>query len=99
MQPLWLASPRLLDLRDPTVMQALGLQGTEPSVPWMPERAAVQPATSWRASDAAREIGADGILFASRRAPERWHLTLFRWNGGSDTRLTLDGPAQPWQPC
>jgi hypothetical protein len=38
------------------------------------------PATSWIASDAARRAGADGMIYAARSDPTRWHVVLFRWN-------------------
>lgn len=66
-------------------------------MPWLPERSAGLPATSWRASDAVRAAGADGMIYTARSAPHRWHLVLFRWNEGS-ARLAVDGAALPHRP-
>ncbi|WP_051294672.1 RES family NAD+ phosphorylase [Gemmobacter nectariphilus] len=93
--PLRLTGARIADLRDPATLAALGLQGHETAVPWLPERAAGQPATTWRASDAARAAGACGMIYTARSAPDRWHLVLFRWNTASGAQLAPDGPALP----
>jgi hypothetical protein len=66
------------------------------SVEWIPQRQAGLAATTWRASDAVRALGVDGMIYASRRAPERWHLLLFRWNLTGGPRLSLLDQA-PWK--
>lgn len=71
---------RLLDLRDPATCAALGLSGSEASRPWRPERIAGLQASSWRASDAARAAGAEGLIWPVRNAPHLWHLVLFHWD-------------------
>ncbi|MDX5359531.1 MAG: RES domain-containing protein, partial [Rhodobacterales bacterium] len=93
--PLRLTGARIADLRDPATLAALDLQGHETAVPWLPERAAGQPATTWRASDAVRAAGACGMIYTARSAPDRWHLVLFRWNAASGAQLAPDGPALP----
>lgn len=87
----------VLDLRDHAVTAWLGIAPETPSVPWHDERAKGKPATSWLASDAVRKSGACGMIYASRKQPQRWHLVLFRWNqtGHAQVRLAL-GP-QPWR--
>jgi RES domain-containing protein len=90
-QALALRSARMVDLRQPETCRALGLTGAESSTPWMPERAAGRPASSWAASDAARASGACGMIFAARRDPTRWHLVLFRWNQGDGAQIASDG--------
>lgn len=92
--PLILEARRILDLRDPAVVEALGLQGFEPSRPWLPERRAGLAASSWRASDAARDFGAQGMIYTARNAPHLWHLVLFRWNDGAGAVLRRDGLPQ-----
>lgn len=77
---LTLQNARVVDLRDPATLQTLRLDGTEASTPWQPERQQGLPATTWRASDAARATGADGMIYTARSAPSRWHLVLFSWN-------------------
>lgn len=96
-QPLILQNARLLDLRRPTVIRHLHLQGDEASIPWQPQRALGLPATSWQASDAARRTGADGIIYAARSEPSRWHVVLFRWTTDG-LHLAPDGPALPFAP-
>lgn len=98
MIPLLLTHARLADLRDPAVCDSLGIDPLWPSVPWANERANGQPATSWRASDAVRKSGADGMIYASRRAPTRWHVVLFAWNVTGTAQLRQDGPPAPWVP-
>ena len=95
--PLWLDGARLLDFRDPATSAALGLCGDETTVDWRTDRAAGHPARSWRASDAARAAGADGIIYFSRKARPLWHVALFCWNGPSGPELHLDGEARPFE--
>ncbi len=90
--PLALTNASLADLREPKVQRALGLNGTEASVPWQPQRAFGQPATAWIASDAARGAGADGIIYAARTDPARWHIVLFQWNQSDGPQLRQIGP-------
>lgn len=94
--PLALVGARLLDVRQDDVQRLLGLNGTEASTPWQPERAAGLPATSWIASDAARNAGADGMIYAARREPTRWHIVLFRWNVSNGPQVSIDGPPIPF---
>ena len=78
--PLGLDGANMLDFRRPDVEKSLGLTGGETSVTWQDQRAVGLPATSWLASDAARDAGADGMIYPSRKEPSRWHIVLFRWN-------------------
>lgn len=97
--PLFLEQACLADLRDGDTCAALGLRGDETAIPWLPERARGLPATTWRASDAAREAGHDGMIYAARSAPERWHLVLFRWNAPDAPALRRDGAPLPFVPA
>ena len=97
--PLRLTVAGLADLRDPVTLARLGLSGGESAVPWLPERAAGRPATTWAASDAARAGGAPGMIYTARSAPDRWHLVLFRWNAGPGSALLSPaGPPLPFAP-
>lgn len=98
MVPLTVTDARLADLRDRATCERLGVDPRWPSVPWADERANGRPATSWKASDAVRASGADGMIYASRRAPERWHLVLFRWNTTGRAQVSLAGEPTPWSP-
>lgn len=82
---LRLTAAGVLDLRDPAHCAAAGLDPSLAAIPWLPERAAGLPASTWTVSDYARTSGADGIIYTARSEPSRWHLTLFRW---PDARLT-----------
>ncbi len=88
---LAVTSARILDLRQPDNLGALGLSGHEPSAKWQEERAQGLPATSWRASDSVRKAGADGMIYASRKAPELWHLVLFNWNQPGHAQVAAKG--------
>jgi RES domain-containing protein len=95
--PLRLTVSGLCDLRDPDTLSRLGLDGSETVVPWLPERAAGRPATTWRASDAVRASGAPGMIYTARSAPDRWHLVLFAWNAGPGSALLEpDGTPLPF---
>jgi RES domain-containing protein len=94
--PLDVTYADLVDLRDPGIQRRLGLNGTEASVPWQPERAAGRPATSWIASDAARSAGADGIIYAARTNPLRWHIVLFVWNAPTGPQVRQSDPPIPF---
>ncbi|MEJ8563036.1 RES family NAD+ phosphorylase [Yoonia sp. GPGPB17] len=96
--PLSLRNARMVDLRDIDTCKVLGIDPAWSTVPWSDERAAGRPATSWRASDAARAAGADGMLYASRRTPDRWHVVLFSWNIGNGAVLDIDGTPTRWSP-
>ena len=98
LQALTVAKARILDLRSARVLAALGLDGSEASVLWQPQRAAGMPATSWRASDAARASGADGMIYTSRKDPARWHLVLFDWNQTGRANVAAFGGPGEFQP-
>lgn len=94
--PLHLSAARIVDMRAPEVHRSLALTGAEAGTPWQPERAAGRPATSWIASDAARRTGADGMIYAARTNPLRWHVVLFRWNEAGAAQISPDGPPIPF---
>lgn len=94
--PLAIEGAKFLDVRQSDVQHALGLDGTEANTLWQPERKVGRPATSWIASDAVRNAGADGMIYAARSEPTRWHIVLFRWNGSDGPRITTDGPPIPF---
>jgi RES domain-containing protein len=96
--PLALRDASMVDLRDPDTCADLSIDPAWPSVLWSEERTAGQAATSWRASDAVRASGADGMIYASRTAPERWHVVLFSWNQPTGAALAVGGVPVPWVP-
>lgn len=96
--PLYLESTALLDFRDLETSTGLGLGGQETRADWRDERARGSSASSWRASDAARNVGADGIIYPSRKVPSRWHLVLFRWNEPGAACLRENGLVEAFVP-
>lgn len=93
--PLDVINAKICDLRDTETCAALGIDLQTPSVPWAPQRAQGIPATSWQASDAVREIGADGMIYTCRRQPrKRWHIVLFRWNHDHGAQVRQAGDPQ-----
>jgi RES domain-containing protein len=94
--PLLLTEAKLIDIRLREVQLALGLNGTEANTLWQPERAAGRPATSWIASDAARSVGADGMIYSARSEPSRWHVVLFQWNGVTGPTIRTGGAPIPF---
>jgi RES domain-containing protein len=90
--PLTLATAHLLDVRDPAVQRQLGLNGTEANTLWQPERAKGLSATSWIASDAVRNTGADGMIYGARSDATRWHIVLFQWNAKTGAQVQPSGP-------
>lgn len=73
---------RLVDLRDSTACAALGLDTARVKEDWIAALERGDEPPSWGVSDRARELGAVGLIDASRRAPGEWHLALFGWNDG-----------------
>jgi RES domain-containing protein len=94
--PFEVSDAHLADLRGPEVQRHLGLDGTEASTLWQPERTAGRPATSWIASDAARSADADGIIYAARTDPQRWHIVLFSWNAATGPQVRQSGLPIPF---
>ena len=94
--PLILSNANLCDMRDPEICHALGVDPDAASVQWVSERAAGLPATSWTASDAVREINADGMIYRARNYPDRWHIVLFHWNELGRAALKITGKSRPW---
>ena len=91
--PLHLAAPALADLRDPSACAALGIDPSDLVSRWAEAWAEGRPVRSWHASDRLRDLGLDGFLYPSRKAPEHGHVTLFTAAG-----LRRDGPPARWIP-
>ena len=65
--PMWLSAAIVVDVRgDPLA-----------SVIWQDQRAAGRMATTWGLSDAARQAGAQALLYSSRSRPELSHVPVF----------------------
>ena len=75
------------DATDRAAAARLGVNSADCEVDWRAQRLAGVRPESWRASDRVRAAGLDGLLYRSRRQPERRHLVLFRWNQPGAARL------------
>ena len=62
------------------IRAALRIDGCWIDGDWVAAREHGKEPLSWRIADAVRGVGADGLIERSRRAPDLWHLVLFRWN-------------------
>lgn len=93
--PVEIDSARVVDLRDAAMCSAIGIEPADAAVPWLPERADNRPATTWRTSDASRQIGADGMIYTARSMPARWHLVMFRWNAPGCPFIRVTGAPVP----
>ena len=81
--PMWLASNQVVDERG----------NPKASVVWQDIRAAGSPSPTWLFSDAARDAGADAMLYSSRSRPELSHVVVF------DTAcLFYIGPTTTFEP-
>lgn len=76
--PIWVEADDIVDLRQTETLSDLGCSLDDLGVNWRAAHARNCPASSWARSDAAHETGAEGMIYASRNAPDIWHLALFR---------------------
>ena len=81
--PMWLASDQVADERG----------NPKASIVWQDIRAAGNSSPTWLFSDAARDKGADAMLYSSRSRPELSHVVVF------DTAcLSFIGPITAFEP-
>ena len=81
--PMWLASDQVADERG----------NPKASIVWQDIRAAGSASPTWFFSDAARDTGADAMLYSSRSRPELSHVVVF------DTAcLSFIGPITAFEP-
>ena len=91
--PLEVRDAEVVDLRDTTATSALEIDTTHRATEWQSLRARGLPSPTWDIADRVRDLGLDGMLYASRTDPQKTHLTLFRWNqDGSAARVVAAGP-------
>lgn len=67
MVPMWLTADRVADIRGEKAA----------SVVWQEIRAGGAPSPTWQFSDAARQAGAQAMLYSSRSRPELSHVVIF----------------------
>ena len=85
---------RLLDVRDAAACRVLGVDATLTKVDWLAALERGEEPPSWRVSDRARAVGAQGLIERSRRTPTEWHLVLFRWNEQDGGAVRVAGPTR-----
>jgi RES domain-containing protein len=66
--PMWLAAKSVADIRD----------NESASVVWQDVRASGVPSPTWEIADAAREAGAQAMLYSSRTRPDLSHVVVFQ---------------------
>ncbi len=93
--PLELDGAELFDQRDPAACAALGIDPEQSQVRWNDELTAGREPPSWRASDAARAAGAQGIIDVSRGIAGGWHACLFAWNTPGAPQVRVSGDPVP----
>lgn len=103
--PLTVSEVRAFDQHDEEGCRVLGIDRNLSNVPWRPALEAGQEPPSWRNADAARAVGAEGIIDRSRMIPGGWHVNLFRWNDlggpsvsvcGEPVAIELSGDGPKW---
>jgi RES domain-containing protein len=87
--PLVVDADRIADLRDDAVFLATGMQRDDALAPWQDGLAKGHEPSSWSVRTALEEIGAEGLIDPSRKAPGLWHLVLFRWNQPNAAQVRL----------
>jgi RES domain-containing protein len=93
--PIDVTSAHVLDQRDEEACRALGIDREQSNYSWRKSLSNGEEPPSWRNADAARAIGADGIIDRSRHIPGGWHVTLFRWNDLGGPIVSVTGNAVP----
>lgn len=89
--PLDLDGAMVFDQHDVRACQALGIDPDASNLGWQQAMARGEEPPSWRASDAARAAGADGIIDRSRGIVGGWHVTLFHWNRPGAPAVSVAG--------
>ena len=77
----------LLDLRDKAACANFGIDPAQAAEDWVTARERGEEPPSWAVADQVRATGAAGLVDPSRRAPELWHLVLFRWTPGVEVKV------------
>ena len=65
---------------------------TEASIVWQDMRARGAASSTWDISDAARETGAQAMLYSSRSRPDLSHIVVFQTSS-----LSFVGPVTPFE--
>lgn len=90
------SNANIVDLRDLDACRLLDIDPTQRTVEWQDLRAKGLRPPTWDISDRVRELGLDGMLYASRTQPNLTHLTLFKWNELGGPVVTVLGQPIPF---
>ncbi|THJ64996.1 RES domain-containing protein [Arthrobacter echini] len=71
---------RIVDLRDHQALRSVGVDPADAAADWQDVVAAGGSPSSWRVRETLERSGAHGLIDPSRKRPQLWHLTLFKWN-------------------
>lgn len=82
---------RLVDLRHKDASDYQALAGQY----WQDAIAKGAEPSSWQISDLLRSNQEIGLIDPSRKDPEKWHITLFRWNELAAPKVTMIGDPVP----
>jgi RES domain-containing protein len=86
---LFVDAGRIADLRDDAVFQAIGMRREDALRPWRDRLAQGLEPSSWAVRSGLEQMGAEGLIDPSRKAPGLWHLVLFRWNGENAAKVRV----------
>ncbi|WP_120002945.1 RES family NAD+ phosphorylase [Nesterenkonia muleiensis] len=80
---------RIVDLRDSRARAMAGIELDDATAPWQDLVTRGEQSPSWTVRRRIEQLGAEGLIDPSRKAPGLWHLVLFRWNaaGGASVRV------------
>jgi RES domain-containing protein len=90
--PLEVSAAHVFDQHDEAACAALGIDREQSQTRWRRALDEGREPPSWANSDAARAVGADGIIDRSRGITGGWHVTLFRWNDLGGPMVAVAGP-------
>ncbi|WP_170753367.1 RES family NAD+ phosphorylase [Ruegeria lacuscaerulensis] len=89
--------PRILQRARITEARLVDFRGQpEASIVWQDIAKACGRSPTWKFSDKARALGADGMIYSSRSRPQLSHVVLFRT---SARLICVDAPSETWVPA
>lgn len=89
---LEVVADRIFDLRDEEVCRRAQISQSDAASPWRSRVLAGQEPPSWGVRDRLQQLGANGLIDPSRKAPGLWHLVLFAWNAPGLPMIAVSSP-------
>ncbi len=71
---------RIVDLRSHDALKSVGINPADAAADWQGAVVRGDSPPSWWVREALERLGAHGLIDPSRKRPQLWHLTLFKWN-------------------